>query len=344
VDRCLFCEESTVAARFHTVSRELDAIDYKGLKCEDLRGLSQKSKDVQAERTRLLERLRVSDPRWRRLSVPVPLDLQTVLARLSKQRQAALNLFYDEPALTCVSLWNGELRCARLKMTSKVREQLATYQANLLKHVPAVALHDLSGTLGIKASDLVPAELLDVLTKAKSLVVVPHGPLHLVPWASLLHQGRRLFEYLPVSILPCLSLLADGTTASKPTSVDLLGVAAYPDLPGLPPLPSTGDELADIRDVYRAVGIPVRVSPLGHEDTTSDYRDRGRDLSGPGHALHLSCHGTQDIVEPTRSALWLADGKLDAATIAETPTPFEEIVLSACYTGWRPGGRCRSER
>lgn len=235
-----------------------------------------------------------------------------------------------------MSLWQGELRCARLETASKVTEHLAMYQANLLKHRPAVELHDLSGALEVTALDLIPAELLDVVAKAESLVVVPHGVLHLVPWACLLHQWRRLFEYLPVSVVPSLGLLAEHAPPSRPASVDLLGVTAYPDLPGMPPLPSVGDELADIRDVYRVVGVPVRMSPAGYQDTTSDYRDRCCGLSGPGHALHLSCHGTLDSAEPMRSALWLADGKLDAAAIAETPTPFEEVVLSACCTGWRP--------
>jgi len=329
-------EDTKLTARFHTVSRELDAIDYRRSRGEDVRGLRQKNRELQAERTELLERVRVSDPRWRRLSVPATLDLQAVLRQLSQRRQAVWTLFHDPPALTCVALWHGELRCGRLETASKVTECLATYQANLLKPNPDVGLHDFSGTLAVTASDLIPAELLDAVTKAESLVIVPHGVLHLVPWACLLHQGRRLFEYLPVSVLPSLGFLTQGAPPSRPSSIGLLGVAEYPDLPGLPPLPSAGDELAAIRDLYRAEGIPVRMSPGGHQDTTSDYGDRCRGLSGLGHALHVSCHGTMDRAEPMRSALWLADGKLDAATIAETPTPFEEVVLSACYTGWRP--------
>ncbi|WP_170323295.1 CHAT domain-containing protein [Bradyrhizobium sp. STM 3809] len=329
-------EESPGAARFHAVSRELDGIDYKRWRGDDVRSLRQKAKDLRAERVQLLEEVRVSDPRWRRLTVPITLDQQAVLRQLSQRRQAALTLFYDPPALVCAALWEGKLRCARLQIASKVMDCLATYQANLLKARPDVELHDFSSRLAVTASDLIPAELLDVVTRAESLVIVPHGVLHLLPWACLLHQGHRLFEYLPVSVLPSLGLLMQRASLSRPATVGLLGVAVYPDLPRLAPLPSAVDELAAIRDAYHTAGIPVRMSPAGHQDTTSDYRDRCRGLSGQGHVLHVSCHGTMDTAEPMRSGLWLADGKLDAVAIAETPTPFEEVVLSACYTGWRP--------
>ena len=36
------------------------------------------------------------------------------------------------------------------------------------------------------------------------------------------------------------------------------------------------------------------------------------------------------------SGLLLFDGKLDAAEVASKPFPFDEVVLSACSTGWRP--------
>ena len=36
------------------------------------------------------------------------------------------------------------------------------------------------------------------------------------------------------------------------------------------------------------------------------------------------------------SGLLLFDAKLDAAEVASAPLPFDEVVLSACSTGWRP--------
>src|SRR5262249_39735959 len=52
--------------------------------------------------------------------------------------------------------------------------------------------------------------------------------------------------------------------------------------------------------------------------------------------LHLSCHGTLDIEEPLGSGVLLCDGKIDAAEWAQMRLRYDEGVLSACSTGWRP--------
>ncbi|KAJ7192650.1 CHAT domain-containing protein [Mycena pura] len=49
--------------------------------------------------------------------------------------------------------------------------------------------------------------------------------------------------------------------------------------------------------------------------------------------LHLACHGTQDLVEPTQSRLLLYGGELALETILKMPLPSREVVfLAACQT------------
>jgi CHAT domain-containing protein len=49
--------------------------------------------------------------------------------------------------------------------------------------------------------------------------------------------------------------------------------------------------------------------------------------------VHLACHGTQDLLEPTQSCLWLYGGKLALDTILEVPLSNAEFVfLAACQT------------
>ena len=55
-----------------------------------------------------------------------------------------------------------------------------------------------------------------------------------------------------------------------------------------------------------------------------------------GAILHVSCHGTLSVEDPLGSGLLLVDGKIDAAELATTALHYEEVVLSACSTGWRP--------
>ncbi|KAJ7754382.1 CHAT domain-containing protein [Mycena maculata] len=49
--------------------------------------------------------------------------------------------------------------------------------------------------------------------------------------------------------------------------------------------------------------------------------------------VHLACHGTQDLVNPTKSRLLLYEGSLDLETILQMPLPNAEFVfLAACQT------------
>jgi CHAT domain-containing protein len=216
--------------------------------------------------------------------------------------------------------------------------QLDDYAANLQKSSPNVFKHDLSAEYSIEATDFIPPQLLEAALRADSLVIIPHGIFHLLPWAALIHQGKRLFEYLPVSIFPNTALLSGNASTSTPRSVSLLGVSSYPELDStkVSELPSTNPEIGDIAGIYTEAHIPVR-GPLFAEDATEKrFWGLGEDLHGDGHLLHLSCHATITPQEPMNSGLLLIDSKLDASEVARKRLPFDEVVLSACSTGWRP--------
>jgi hypothetical protein len=92
------------------------------------------------------------------------------------------------------------------------------------------------------------------------LVVVPHGVLHLLPWACLTVGSRRLFEWCAVGILPNLASLPllddDPATGS---SVALIGAADYSGLTKYGVLTESPLEIADVEALYagHVVGEPV---------------------------------------------------------------------------------------
>jgi CHAT domain-containing protein len=70
--------------------------------------------------------------------------------------------------------------------------------------------------------------------------------------------------------------------------------------------------------------------------TENAFWNMARGVTGRGNVLHMSCHGTIVPNEPMSSGLLLYDSKVDAAEVARAALPFDEVVLSACSTGWRP--------
>lgn len=324
--------------QFEEITRQLDAIEYKAY----MEGWSpdrrRAHRDLLQERADLLERIRISDPRWRTLSEPVQVDFNAILALLAERSQAALTLHFEPPNLSAVLLFNGQAKGERIRLSDQVLEDLTDYAQNLQKDHYNPFKHDFSEHYGVTASDLIPSDLLREALTAESLVVIPHGQLHLLPWSGLVHEEKRLFERLPVGILPNLSVLSAVSVPATPQQVALVGVQAYADIKGLDDLPSVKEEVEDICSVYRAAGVAIQGPLMDEAATEAAFWELAGGINGDGNVLHMSCHGTIVPSEPMSSGLLLFDSKVDAAEAARARLPFAEVVLSACSTGWRPTG------
>lgn len=334
-----------VDKQFDELSREIDAIEFATYRDGATLDKEERKNNLLEIRANLLERARISDTRWRRLSEPPQFDISAVSDALKQRSQAAISLYYHKPYLTCVLQWQSETRCAKIEITQDPKDganeglkwKLDRYVKNLLKPTPDILMHDLSSSdFGVKATDLIPADLLELALTADSLVFVPHGLFHLLPWATLIHQEKRLFQYLPVALFPNMGLLAGNTTHEKPRSISVMGVSNYPAKGALRALPNTSLELQEVCDIYRQADIMLRGPYIDSEATEANYARLEDGLQGGGHLLHLSCHGTVVPREPMNSGLLLFDSKLDAAELARSKMPYDEVVLSACSTGWRP--------
>ena len=222
-----------------------------------------------------------------------------------------------------------------MPLSDAAREALRRYQDNLQASRPQTAAYDPSAGLGLEAAHLVPAALLEAAVQAESLVVVPHGPLHLLPWAGLVFEGKRLFEYCPVGLVPNLSCLLSLETAfAASPRIGLIGAPDYEGLAALAPLDYAPEELQTAQDIYgtQCVGEVV----MGAEATETAFWQLAHHEDAPGGILHLACHGNFVTGDPMNSGLLFTDAKIDAAEIARTQLQYDEVILSACSTGYRP--------
>lgn len=324
-----------LAEQFDALSRELDGLEYAAYRDPDA-AQPARWRQLLGQRRDLAERIRITDARWRGLSESPQLDLKAVQSALASRSQAALSLHDGGDVITSVLLWQGRCHAQSVPVSPALRQKLVDYAGNLTRAQPNVYEHDLSAEFGVQASDLVAPALLAHALQARSLVVVPHGVLHLLPWAALIHQGRRLFESLPVGVYPNLALLAGDAASRPPAGASMMGVAEYAGLAGLGELPAVAQELGDIAALYRGAGLAVQGPFVDAAATAAAFQGLMRGSAAAGHVLHLSCHGTLVAQEPMSSGLLLADSKLDAAEVAAHRLPFDEVVLSACSTGWRP--------
>ena len=89
--------DNVLQAQFEDITRELDVIEYLGYRDGPSVARKARTASLLATRANLLERLRITDARWRRLSVTPPLDLRAVSEGLSRELRRHLALTTTNP-------------------------------------------------------------------------------------------------------------------------------------------------------------------------------------------------------------------------------------------------------
>ena len=140
-------------------------------------------------------------------------------------------------------------------------------------------------------------------------------------------HGPRVFDFVVSSYIPSLSSLlrcCDGVVKEYPAPNVL--VVTQPDTPGRPPLPGTLNESTLLTDV-----LPDHKHMLlEHKQATVETTLA---VVGRHPWIHLACHGSQDLQDPTQSAFALYDGPLTLSTLMGTVADNAELAfLSACQT------------
>lgn len=163
------------------------------------------------------------------------------------------------------------------------------------------------------------APLVEALGTVPRVVVVPHGPLHYLPFAAL-HDGTGwLVERHALSMAPSTAwaLEALAVPSRPPQRVLALGFG--------------GDGLAHVEAEAQAVaqGFTEARLLVGDAATQAALRES----SAEADVLHLACHAHFRADNPMFSALELADGPLALHATPSLGLQAQLVTLSACETG-----------
>lgn len=170
------------------------------------------------------------------------------------------------------------------------------------------------------------APIADLLAHSRRVVIIPHGPLHQLPFAALLDDSEEpLLEHGPDLIYApsaTVFLRTRGAPDSKPTHLCLtVGYDGGSDrnLRHVEPEAETVAALCGGSVWHGHTGIRQQLSTV-----VERYR-----------WLHFACHGEFDHDDPLRSWLEIGPGeKLSAADVlAEYQFQAELVTLSACRSG-----------
>jgi CHAT domain-containing protein len=185
-----------------------------------------------------------------------------------------------------------------------------------------------------------------------SLIIVPDGPLHLVPFSALVNDGGGyLNSELNLSAAPSatvyytLSRTPGGVAARKP----FLGVAFSPPTQSATPEAATrgisdlrAGSLKPLQFAHEEIMEAAKV--FGPQSVTLDGSQASEEALkaeplGDFKVIHLAAHGVSDELDSDRAALVFApgseteDGLWQAREIRQTRLNADVVVLSACETG-----------
>ena len=209
--------------------------------------------------------------------------------------------------------------------------------------VPAAGLRDqvagLRRAIEARATEAVPlaGRLYDRLIRpidlgadGNHLLIVPHGPLHYLPFAAL-HDGQRyLVERRVVSQLSSASVLEFMEKREATRTAAQALVMGNPDLGSRRlNLPHAEQEAAEVAGLLAGSELLLKKAA-----TESAFRR----FAGQRGVIHLASHGEFSADEPLRSGLLMAagdgqDGRLTVNEIYGLDLDARLVTLSACETG-----------
>jgi CHAT domain-containing protein len=222
-------------------------------------------------------------------------------------------------------LSNQGVREAALPVAIK-RADLArlvdAYRDTLINVRPAVDVGDKIGQLL-----LAPLEI----PAGKRLIIVPHGPLHYLPFQALRLDGQYLIERNPISIAPSISIaakLAERTPTVAAQLVAFGNPTINPDVAD--PLPGAEREVHELSKQFPGATLFFK-----DQANKSNF-----EASAPkARLLHVAAHAMADTLDPLHSKVLLADENgqpnyLEARDVMRMNlSGTAMIALSACESG-----------
>ncbi|WP_030273514.1 CHAT domain-containing protein [Streptomyces sp. NRRL B-24484] len=160
----------------------------------------------------------------------------------------------------------------------------------------------------------------------------PTGLLGLLPLHAAGHYGApdrpdvSLLDHAVCSYAPTVRTLLSARAHLRAgnDAEDSMLVVAMPETPDQPPLRS-----ADAERTFLSTLLPGRYTVVEPPHVT---RERARAELSRHRFAHFSCHGTQDLLDPSHGGLLLQDGMLTVADISEGVYQGRFAFLSACKT------------
>lgn len=299
----------------------------------------------------LRESIRRRSPRLASLRYPTPLRAAEAAALVPSDGLALAYSVGEEHSRLYILSPDGSLRVKRIRAgRMELESMVSLYRGLLLQKAEAPdRLEALS-----RAEDALSRLLIDpaasFLSRAHTLLVLPDGPLNLLPFAALKLDSTKLCERFAVAVEPSMSALAL-MKAGAPQEHEAPGkFVAFASPTGL----AAGTSVRVLRGVDKGEFAPIPETLKEVRFLAGTWRGKSKVVTGkeasensllrlaPGASiLHVAAHALVDGENPLDSAIVLSpdpkpeesNGLLQAWEIIESlRLPGALVTLSGCET------------
>lgn len=313
---------------------------------DELLNLSNDITDAEFEYEVALEKIRDDHPGWSRFIYPPTLSLDQA-QDFCDDKTAILEYAFLDDGLAAMLVTKNDVFYHQLTPGKSFKEDF-TSQINAFRDsiVTSASIEVLKNTsASIYSTLLAPFE--DKLSEISNLVIVPDGPIALLPFDALFYNGEFLINRFAVKSLPSVSVFNLIQNPHRKTTLDILGIASS----GF----ETEEGTVNSRTQNSYAALPytlIEVDSVSSKfstrkvlknDMVTEAGLKTLDL-GAYKYLHFATHGEINETTPTQSGLILSkktemealfgeDGYLNAQEITSFSLNADMVVLSACNTG-----------
>ena len=192
-----------------------------------------------------------------------------------------------------------------------------------------IKLNPNAAQVGEKIGALLLAPL--EIPAGKRIIIVPHGPLHYLPFQALRLDGQYLIERNPMSIAPSISIAAKLAERTPTVSAQLVAF-------GNPTInPDVADPLPGAEREVHALSKQFPGATLFFKEQAN--KTNFQSSAPQARLLHVAAHAVADTLDPLHSKVLLADENgqpnyLEAKDVLGMDLKGTAMIaLSACESG-----------
>lgn len=279
--------------------------------------------DLEKEITQFWHQLQVRNADYAREAALWQIQAESVQSLLNDET-LLLEFFSLDGQLVLFSVTTDGVEVVRLAANlSQVQQALQMLWLNLraVPRTPEAGLPALTRNAQAilrKLYGQLLAPIQEKLGGFRQLLIVPHGPLHYLPFQALFNGRSYLIEHHEISYLPASTVLHYCQPAE--TAVSGMLAVGYSENGRLPHI---AEELSAINHLWPSHTLL---------DEQADLATLKREMTGH-QIIHLAAHGEFRPDNPLFSGLSLADGWLTTLDIFNLRLQASLVTLSACQTG-----------